>query len=130
MTAQELLYDTVHHYNLNNRCVTSARCTYSPITIGKENSEGCAIGRWLVPELALQIDKERADGSSGIVQIINLYPFPDWMKKLDIKFLKELQRLHDVNSNWIETGLSVSGKYCVRDICENFDLDYEQLNLN
>ena len=130
MTAQEFLYDTIHHYNLDNRCVTSARCTYSPITIGKENSEGCAIGRWIDPELALQIDKERVDSNASIHQIINLYPFPDWMKKLDIEFLKELQGLHDANSSWKETGLSEHGKRYVRYICETFNLDYEQLNLN
>lgn len=130
MTAQEFLYDTVHHYNLNNRCVTTAKCTYSPITIGKENSEGCAIGRWIDPELAFRIDKEKSDNNSGIHQIIDLYPFPDWMKKLDTNFLRQLQGLHDTDSYWTETGLSKSGKHYVRYICEFFSLDYEQLNLN
>lgn len=130
MTAQEFLYDTVHHYNLNNRCVTSTKCTYSPITIGKENSEGCAIGRYLDPELALQIDKEKSDSNAGIHHIIDMYPFPDWMKKLDIEFLRKLQGLHDADSYWTETGLSKSGKHYVRSMCETFNLDYEQLNLN
>lgn len=130
MTAQELLYDTVHHYNSGNRCVTDSVCTYSPITIGKENSEGCAIGRWLSPELALQIDTERIGQNSSISDVIDLYPFPEWMKKMGRVFLKTLQNLHDSNSCWDETGLSQGGEDYVKVMCKDWNLDYEQLNLN
>lgn len=130
MTEQELLYDTVHHYNSSNRCVTDSRCAYSPITVGKKNSEGCAIGRWLSPDLALQIDNERIGQDSSISDVIDSYLFPDWMKKMDIEFLKELQGIHDNPHCWDETGLSQLGKDYVQYTCECFNLDYEQLNLN
>lgn len=130
MTAQEFLYDTVHHYNLNNRCVTTAKCTYSPITIGKENSEGCAIGRWIDPELAYKIDKEVSEKDSSIRNIFGKYPLPDWMTALGVDFLMEIQDLHDYGNYWYSEGLSEEGKKQVRRICKDFNLGYEQLNLN
>lgn len=130
MTAQEFLYDTVHHYNLNNRCVDDTQCAYSPLTIGKNNSEGCAIGRYLDPELAYQIDKERKGLNASINRVSELYSLPEWMKQLDIALLTEVQNLHDEEMYWDSDGLSEMGKRKVRNICDQFNLSYEQLNLN
>lgn len=130
MTAQEFLYYTVHHYNSNNRCTDGQKCTYSPITIDKKNSEGCAIGRWLDPDLAYQIDTERSGINSIINYIIDIYPFPEWMKRMNINFLKDVQSLHDTHEYWDSNGINKYGKNKVKSICEEYNLDYEQLNLN
>ena len=130
MTAQEFLFDTVHHYNSGNRCVTDSMCAYSPITVGKENSEGCAIGRYLDPELALQIDKEVSGKDSGIRNIFGKYPLPEWMTTLGVDFLMQIQRLHDYGNYWYSEGLSQQGKRYVQHMCKNWNLDYEQLKLN
>lgn len=130
MTAQEFLYDTIHHYNSENRCVKEDQCAYSPLTVGKSNSEGCAIGRYLDPELAYQIDKDRKELNASIGRVSELYPLPGWMKQLDIALLTEVQNLHDEEMYWNSTGLSEYGKTVVQRICNDFNLDYEQLNLN
>lgn len=132
MTAQELLYDTVHHYNSGNRCKSlNGTYCYSPISAQMQGfSEGCAIGRYLDPELAYKIDKEVSEKDSSIRNIFGKYPLPDWMTALGVDFLMEIQDLHDYGNYWYSEGLSEEGKKQVRRICKDFNLGYEQLNLN
>lgn len=132
MTAQEFLFDTVHHYTLENRCLSvGTTCHYSPVFAQKQGlSKGCAIGRHLDPELAYQIDKETEGKDSCIRNIFSRYPLPDWMIALGVDFLFCIQDLHDYGYYWDSEGLSEEGKKQVRGICTDFNLDYEQLKLN
>jgi hypothetical protein len=111
MTELELLEDTIKYYseNTERRCKTISVCSYSPITVGKKDiSEGCAIGRFLDKDFALQIDKNDDDdlfGNSSIEHILRIYEsekseFPDWMLKMNPKFLTDIQDLHDVDYHW------------------------------
>jgi hypothetical protein len=129
MTELELLEDTIKYYSENpeRRCVSTVSCYYSPITANKESiSEGCAIGRHLDKDFALQIDKDDADfdGDSGIIQVLsvmlekeeNKSKFPDWMLKMSPSFLSEIQGLHDANSHWDKNGLTQEGLEYVKEI--------------
>jgi hypothetical protein len=129
MTELELLEDTIKYYseNTERRCVNVKSCYYSPITAHKEGiSEGCAIGRHLDKDFALQIDKydDDFDGDSGIIQVLsvmleeeeNKSKFPDWMLKMNPNFLQDIQGLHDANSNWDKNGLSQEGLECEKEI--------------
>ena len=131
MTELELLEDTIKYYSENpeRRCVNVKSCYYSPITANKESiSEGCAIGRHLDKDFALQIDKldsnDKFYGDSGIIKVLsfmlkeeeNKSKFPDWMLKMSPDFLSEIQGLHDVNSNWDKNGLTQEGLEYVNEI--------------
>ena len=129
MTELELLEDTIKYYseNTERRCSTRFTCYYSPITAGKENiSEGCAIGRHLDKDFALQIDNNFIDGNTdtGIINILSIMlkkeenksKFPDWMLKMKPKFLSDIQGLHDGVSHWNKNGLSQDGLEYVREI--------------
>lgn len=123
MTKKELLLDTINHYNVNNRCVSNGNCRYSPKILGLEGvSKGCAIGRFLDPELAYKIDEE--NGEIAMERLIEKdYPLPEWMRNMSISFLQEIQTLHDIASNWNETGLSEYGKLVVNEICKLYNIE-------
>ena len=129
MTELELLEDTIKYYSENpeRRCVNTVSCYYSPITANKESiSEGCAIGRHLDKDFALQIDKDDADfdGDSGIITVLsvmlekeeNKSKFPDWMLKMNPSFLSEIQGLHDAKSHWDKNGLTQEGLEYIKEI--------------
>jgi len=129
MTELELLEDTIKYYSENpeRRCVVMRSCYYSPITAGKENiSEGCAIGRHLDKDFALQIDNEDDDfgGCSQIENVLSIMlekeenksKFPDWMLKMKPNFLSDIQGLHDGVSHWDKNGLTQEGLEYVKEI--------------
>ncbi len=128
MNKEEFLLDMLDYYTVDpegRRCNSEAGCYYSPETIGKTTSEGCAIGRKLNTDFANRLDEEW-DGGIGISEIINDYPdFPDYMYDFDINFLSECQELHDMPYNWDfnSIGLSTVGKKLVERMIEKFNLD-------
>lgn len=98
---QELLNDTINHYNSNNRSSSiSGQCYYYPVS---DKSEGCAIGR-LIKDKELCKDFGCRNLSDVFEQI------PNELQELGKEFLMELQNLHDLKENWNENGLSENGK--------------------
>lgn len=131
MTMQELLDNTIRYYSedINRRCRGEGRgCYYSPTKINKEGiSEGCAIGRHLSPEVQLKFDNAVDVGSQSITTLYNTPQYfnllPEWMKKMPVKFLGKIQRLHDNSQFWNEKGLTDKGLSYVDGIKAEFDLN-------
>jgi len=122
--AKNMLNDVVKHFSKNPKELRSISicnsCLYMPPE-SKPKSIGCAIGMYLPNKVARQLD--RSD-DTDIVTVFNDYLtlLPKWMQKMDVSFLNSLQRLHDINSNWDEKGLSKSGKEEVKDIIKEYNL--------
>lgn len=132
MTKEEFLLDMLDYYIVDpegRRCNSEAGCYYSPETIGKETSEGCAIGRKLDRVLANDLDS--GGMSLCISDAISEYTvFPDYMYKLPIAFLSAIQVLHDKKENWDfeNTGLSMQGVAEVVRIVKTYGLDLSKFN--
>lgn len=111
-----LLNETITHYseNVNRRCVKTngegqIKCKYSGTTIENAESDGCAVGRLLTPELRLELDAMCGDEiPSGVTDIWGY--LPDEIKAYGKSFLTSLQGLHDSIEYWNEEGLSDKGK--------------------
>lgn len=112
------LNDTVEYYSdVSRRNVDDDEtCFYSPLS---ENSDGCAIGRFLDRDNAAFLD-QNAGGS--IKTILNRHPerIPSWMESLGASFLLNIQYLHDENYYWNKEGLSPSGQKKVDDIKRDY----------
>lgn len=123
-----LLDSTIAYYseNINRRCVMTnsegdVKCKYSGTTIGNEESEGCAIGRLLTPELRQQLDAQCGDDvPSGVTDIWDY--LPEDIKSYGKLFLASLQHLHDGNGYWDINGLSEDGVNYADDIKKRFCL--------
>lgn len=125
ISLEEILNDTIEYYRQDpkRRCVTlSGACVYSGKSARKD-TEGCAVGRLLDPQLAIEID------SIGTVPIKTI--FTTWNNNLyedhiykeisnkiplliknNLNFFVDLQSLHDLRAFWdYDTfDLSESGK--------------------
>lgn len=124
-TLSQKLADNLQHFtdNPNNRCMNKDNCYYSGATIGREDIEGCFIGKLLKPEVRLEID---AMGGMSLSCVIH-------GKGKDIKLpvfitknedvLSEFQSLHDRSNNWTEKGLSKNGVNELDKIIINHKLD-------
>ena len=118
-TREELLQNTVNHFNSNNRsefCMNehSSICKY------RSGNKGCAIGRELTDELAYELD----DLNCGFVsepEVFNLLPERLQMMKSD--YLKSIQELHDNKIHWDENGLSRRGKDVANNIINLYKLN-------
>jgi len=125
MTQREFLVSTVQFYTSENRSVHSGtnECLYAPT----ENSPGCAIGRFLNKDLALELDEKDTKGLAVSFVKLNtpdlFEQFPDWMKEMNISFLRKVQLLHDDSENWNENGISDKGKEIVKEIYEYHELE-------
>lgn len=143
MTMQEILESTILYYGVNpdtRRCIDDNQCMYSPTSIQKDTSEGCAIGRLIPRRLADEIDKFGTTSifnimTSDKLQVIRK-KLPKWM--LDIwsnlpsesNFLMRVQNLHDASKNWTAKGISGSGCEEIDKIITDFGLkqfDYKHL---
>ena len=51
------------------------------------------------------------------------------MFELPIRFLQDIQILHDCEVNWTNTGLSEKGIEKVEEICEEHRIDFESLTI-
>ncbi len=124
-----LLNDTIAHYseNVNRRCVAidsngQIQCKYSGTTINNTESDGCAIGRLLTPELRLMLDNNCGDTiPSGVDNVWG--DLPDEIKAYGQAFLITLQKLHDEPSYWGSEGLTERGQSCVDRIKVDISLD-------
>jgi len=91
--------------NLTNRSQldVGTSCHYSAL-IGKPF--GCAVGRLLDEDLAEALDG-MPESSVSRLDIFKI--LPQDVKDLGLPFLRELQTLHDIPSNWTDEGLSEEG---------------------
>ncbi len=118
------LEDTIKYFNSLNRCEKerenskSALCIYSAID---EVKTGCAIGRWLEPDLAKSLDDSEGY-STAVDDYLIFNSLPEWMRNLDQKFLFEVQRLHDSSNFWNNSGISSDGETQANLIREKFGL--------
>jgi hypothetical protein len=116
---QQLLYNTITHFNSKNRCTlpNGIICQY------RVGTNACAIGRELDDELA-----EKLDGIHKNISDKEVFSqLPIRLQNMGAQFLRDIQRLHDDKSNWIYDGLSVFGEKRVARICEKHNLDLETL---
>lgn len=120
----ELLEETVQYYSKNpveRRCKVEGNCSYSPKTVGKTKSSGCAIGRKLKPSVREEIDRRYPNGAS--VDDCAWQFIPENLKELGKAFLKKVQNLHDNDYYWMEHNISESGKVFVDNIKQQFNLN-------
>lgn len=106
------ILDEANHFNSKNRSNTPASCLYSP---AHENTEGCAIGRWLPPDL-----QRKLDITGNVLDLRAFNSLPEWMIDLGRDFLYECQVLHDTLNCWCETGLSVDGERKFNEIVNKY----------
>ena len=114
-TRQELLDNTVRHFNSTNRSIKDG--TLNDCMYRSGDGCGCAIGREISDDLAKKLNNV----SFGIVD--NIFDkLPLRLKNLGVNFLREIQFLHDLSWHWNEVGLSNIGRENVDRICEKFQL--------
>lgn len=118
MTQTEFLLDMLKYYceDPSRRCISPTNlCKYHPSTINHLTSEGCAIGRHLSKELAIELDNEE------LTDVMSIFDkLPSELQKLGDDFLQNVQELHDVVRNWNETGLTDYGRIQLRKIIKNY----------
>lgn len=130
------LTDTIRYYSedVNRRCTDGfENCYYDPASVNKQDiSEGCAIGRHLPQELKEKIDNYY--GSLGAIDEVyedyeetGIKPeeFPESLIELGLKFLTDMQCLHDYESHWQKGGLTEAGKEYVDKIKDKYKLNPE-----
>jgi len=119
------VYQVAYSYNSKSRAYTknilgdTGMCVYSELKEeGKVISPGCAIGQFFSEEHQELLDSIGGD----IIDVISNDEIgkyggkiiPSWMKKINPDTLCNIQRLHDVASNWNEKGLTEDGKKSFR----------------
>jgi hypothetical protein len=93
-------------------------CEYAPETLGKQaTSEGCAIGRKLPREIALELDELQA---GSVCDHLTWNRLPEELTSLGQEFLQAVQTLHDISDYWTAIGLSTKGKNLVQRIRRNY----------
>jgi hypothetical protein len=92
-------------------------CLYNPPADLPE-SIGCAIGMYLDEKTATRCD---ALNSADIL--------PAWLKRMDARFLANLQQLHDSDGFWDSAGLSNAGIEKVKRICDIHRLPFHLIQL-
>jgi len=127
MTESQFLQNMLNYYcadPLARRCVSiSGGCKYSPVSINKLTSEGCAIGRHLSPDVQIKFDNQICAGIEDILDKKYLKELmPKWMQNMNEDFLSDSQALHDMNIFWDDKGLSNEGISRVEEIIKKFDL--------
>lgn len=117
----QILEDTLKYYSQDpkeRRCQNDGQCLYSGETAGKQ-TDGCAVGRLLEPELRSKLDIEYTlseDRGSSVSFVFD--ELPKDIQELGEEFLTELQGLHDGDRHWTDTGVSEDGKTKYNDIKE------------
>lgn len=144
MTKEQIAQDFLDTYAKNpfKRCKTDTKCYYSPISLGVtyEQSPGCAIGKYLPHEVAIDLDKNFRGGS--ITDIVTEDPskmdmlrsvFPEVNIEIDtefLDFLSALQYLHDSDSNFTYAGLSSKGVESFNYFLKSYKINLPQLPIN
>lgn len=129
-TKEGFLLDMLEYYttDINRRCSNTSSCYYSPVKAGKEGiSEGCAIGRHLDGETQLLCDNSAYSSITELNRLTTI-ELPKWFKKLSVIFLQSIQNLHDVDSYWCSTGLSINGKSKVEELVEMHELNLSKFS--
>ena len=105
--ARKLLHETIHFYNRENRAFQNT-CQYKT-----PNGKKCAIGRILTDEclekvLSIGIGDLNYAGLAETIQIEFISPYKNLSRNSDelIRFLGQLQELHDGASHWNQNGLT------------------------
>lgn len=123
------LYDTAKFYNLENRAVIGeSPSTYACSYYRTEKSPGCAIGRHVDLD-----DCEEKQCSLAISAIVGSCKFfdsliPNWMKEMDINFLRDIQILHDLRGHWQHDGIGPYGVYFLTEMLKTYKLDTFPIN--
>ena len=118
----DILNETAQHYNSNNRSNQNGKCTYIPLDPTK--SEGCAIGRKL-PKTSLALIVEENCNDKGIEVLLSKeIPLGTTFEGMSGNFLRRLQRLHDLDENWTDGGLSPQGKLKLDSFTVAINKDY------
>jgi hypothetical protein len=99
----DFLEDTVKYYSedTSRRAVTISGCYYYRTDDGRK----CAIGRFIPDDLYNEKIEEH-----GIDEIFKYECIPNELKELGVKFLYDIQYLHDNDFNWENCGLSSEGE--------------------
>lgn len=118
----DFLNETLEYYttDVSRRCAKDGRCTYDPIRIGHENSEGCAIGRHLTPEMKIYFDNNVGTISPHYLELL-----PPKLKELGVIFLRSIQMLHDEDRLWDKDGLNSFGVQYLNYIQNIIMLDFD-----
>lgn len=119
-----VLEETIQYYSedVDGRAARAdnGRCRYAGKSVDRPNSDGCAVGRLLSPELRLELDEKCA---GCIVNSDEVWPrLPKNVRFYGKGFLRELQKLHDTPAYWNSHGLSTSGIKKVLEIKESYNL--------
>ena len=115
------LKETAEHYNSGNRSVMKSSgglCLYVP---DSPNSEGCAVGRKLPKWMKKKI-MGTSKNSAGVGRLFAIMGRPRFFKGMNIRFIKDVQILHDDWNNWNPKGLSEWGEIEVADIIKRYNL--------
>ncbi len=125
MNKEEFLLDMLDYYTVDpegRRCRDENNCYYSPETVHKPTSEGCAIGRHLNADLAKQLDDEKAGYIIDVFDV-HINDLPEWMLTVGEQFLSSCQTLHDSNIYWTDNELTYEGRRQLKFIVMQHDLD-------
>ena len=98
----DFLEDTVKYYSedISRRAVKNSSCRYRT-----NDGRKCAIGRFIPDDLYNEKIEEHC-----IDEIFKYKCIPDELKELGVNFLRNIQHLHDFDSNWDDCGLSSKGE--------------------
>lgn len=113
--AQELLLETVQHYNSNNRGYQpSLGCVYAQ---EDDMEKRCAVGRILTEDGLQKIIAQGMNSGSTITNVIRALGvgiIQERWRPLFLNFegfdvVKHIQRLHDTEENWSSSGITPRG---------------------
>jgi len=119
----ELLKETVAAYTVDTRSIIpDMGCVYED-----ERGHNCAIGRIMTPEAISCLKKNDMNSGTTFVRALDILrlkgilPLKEkWMPLVgELKFLDDIQSLHDRNSLWDESGLNDVGKRTVEAMTQN-----------
>lgn len=123
-TKEEFFLDMLEFYtqDTDRRCINeNGDCLYY-----LEGKAGCAIGRFLNPKIAQDLDNAELKIQSAINR--NFIGIPKWMIGLEASFLQDIQIFHDQDAYWdLENKtLSYEGRRKVKDVLKKYDISEEK----
>ena len=114
---EEVLIKILSHFTIKNRGIDGERCVY----YNPETGTRCGVGMFL-REGEWQMER-------GSVYALGKWSncFQPAYQGISNEFWIWVQTLHDMEENWNGAGVTLKGLECVRDICDNFNLDFERV---
>lgn len=113
--AQDLLLETIHHYNSDNRGYQpSLGCVYAR---EDDMETRCAIGRILTEDGLQKIIAQGMNSGKDITSVIGALSVDIMQKRWQPLFLndeglavvRQIQQLHDTEENWSSSGITPRG---------------------